>query len=337
MLLATLATAGCSLVELLAPGLAPPHEPVVAPPPSPPHGGASSVGSASALIACFSNAFYAYEGVAVVLPIASQLSQPAYVRYPRTLLTAVLLVGVAFVLVGGLGGAAYPHNDSASVTTYLARLYRGTPSGDVFFTLNLLVAVAVLGTFPLQLTPAAHVFEKWIPPQVGGPSSRAAQCMARLIAVSVCGALVYALPSFNLLLDLVGALTTTTIAALPCVIHLELLRRPDTLARVHKAAARRAEDAYAAPTSTSAATQPCASSTPPLTARGGLPVEGAAVAGDGAECDDGMKFLNEVSPPMARPLVVVDTAIVLLCVAVTIAGVEQAVRALISAAHERAA
>lgn len=283
MLLTTLATAGFSLIELLMPNLAPPHHMghtgsmnvTREVPPSPP------IGSAGALIACAANTFYAYEGVAVVLPIASQLSPSAYARYPATLLTAVLLVGLAFILVGGLGGAAFPHNDSASITSYLERLYHGSASGNLFFALNLLVAAAILCTFPLQLTPAAHIFVKWIPQQCGGPESRVAQHAARLLAVSLCGVLVYALPSFDLLLGLVGALTTTTIAALPCVIHLKLLLRPDTLKRIRE-----------------------------------------AEAGEGVA---GLPDIEEptVKLPMARSLIVVDAAIVLLCAAVAIAGVDQ--------------
>ena len=101
-------------------------------------------------------------------------------------------------------------------------------------------------------------------------------------------ALVYALPSLDLLLGLVGALTTTTIAALPCVIHLKLLLRPDTLARTRE-------------------------------------VEVGAEAG---EEGPGLPNLGELAPPMARTLVVVDAAIVLLCAAVAVAGVDQALRRL---------
>ena len=127
MLVAIASAVGFGLVELLTPTAAPHHHhgerhghlqpsvlggpvtpsppsllvarpplPPPLPPPPPPlpllHA-AFELGPTSALIACATNAFYGYEGVAIVLPIASQLSPIAYQRYPRTLLLAVSLVG----------------------------------------------------------------------------------------------------------------------------------------------------------------------------------------------------------------------------------------------------
>ena len=304
MLTAIVATATFASIELFAPSLAPAHHNAsgfagfaALPPPPPPSEGRSAaslrssgfeVGPIGALIACGANAFYGYEGVAVVLPIGSQLSPRAYDRYPCTLLVAVLVVGGFFLTVGGLGGAAYPLNDSASVTAYLAGLYLDTPAGGFFFAVNLLVAAGVLCTFPLQLTPAGHIFDKAIPAACGGPASRPAQRLARVLVVSLCAALVYVLPSLDDLISLVGALANTAIAALPCALHARLLVDPRLLAHVRAAELRRVAAAPPAPrdralpaVAAARAAQPlppasdAAAPAPPAVCGAGPPAEGA--------------------------------------------------------------
>ena len=47
---------------------------------------------------------------------------------------------------------------------------------------------------------------------------------------------------------------------------------------------------------------------------------------DGGASDVTAPLAEHVAPPMARILIPVDAAIILLCAAVTIAGVDQAVR-----------
>ena len=396
MLTAIIATVTFATIELLAPSLAPAHHnasdlvSLAAP-----SGGLSAasprslpfeVGPVSALIACGANAFYGYEGVAVVLPIASQLSPIAYTRYPCTLLVAVLVVGGFFLVVGGLGGAAYPANDSASVTAYLAALYLDTPAGTFFFAVNLIVAAGVLCTFPLQLTPAGHIFDKAIPRTCGGPTSRPAQRLARVLVVTLCAGLVYALPSLDDLISLVGALANTSIAALPCVLHAQLLARPQLLSRIRADVLRRAEigsrgrgDAHRRlPTPAVAAaraSQPppaaaAAAATPvppaavppadptmpqappqaaplpqwkgweprpyasaqwssqvaaqPTTSSGAIQPVAPAVDADAGEALPPVELDGADALPMARLLMLVDVAIMLLCAAVAVAGVEQA-------------
>ena len=163
-----------------------------------------------------------------VQPVVFQIANVAVLLGGQNALlcgAAVLLVGAFFLLVGGIAGAAFPHIHLASVTAYLSQFYGGTDTiaGGYFFVLNLVVAAAVLCTFPLQLTPAGHIFHQAIPRGCGGSRSLVARRLANVLVVSGCAGLVYALPSLQALVDLIGALTNTTIAAIPCAIHLRVL------------------------------------------------------------------------------------------------------------------
>ena len=49
--------------------------------------------------------------------------------------------------------------DAASSVAFLAQRYAGTAAGGYLSVCNVLVAAAVLATFPLQLTPVALILE----------------------------------------------------------------------------------------------------------------------------------------------------------------------------------
>ena len=353
MLTAILSTCAFALVELAAPGLVPRTNGTEGPSPPPPLllssgsdldtssflGGVVSVGSPTSLIACAANAFYAYEGVAVVLPIAHDLESTAYRAYAGTLLRAVSGIGACFLLVGGLAGAAYPQIDSASVTAYLSQLYSGAVGG-YFFAVNVFVAVGVLATFPLQLAPAGLILDQCLPASVGGPSSRVGRCLIRLLVVCFCALLVATLDSLDDLIDLVGAVANTSIAALPCLAHARLMLRSRHRTGDSAAWAERAgpllpprlhveeEEACGGAGRRSASSADTSDGRDRGAHEAAVGAAGAseqalqgASAGIDAQVDD-------TSPPSSW-LIIVDALIVCLCAAVAGAGVEQAVAKLV--------
>lgn len=104
----------------------------------------------------------------------------------------------------------------------------------------------VLATFPLQLYPAADLFHRAIPTRYGGRHGRVAQRIANVLVVGLCVALVCSLPSLGSLIDLIGALTNTSIAAVPCAIHMRLLTTPHLLPALRQHATRRHKEAQVA-------------------------------------------------------------------------------------------
>lgn len=219
MLVALITVCSFAVVELA--GLGPPasFEPL--------GGGGSDASLSLATVAGSTSAlFYAFEGVACVLPVGNSLAPPHVPRFGFLLLRALAVVVAAFAISATLTALAYPGIDEASSIAYLTRRYASTPHAAVVHAVvgvaNILVAAACAASFPLQLTPAALIIEGGC----GLRSSRA--CVAaRVAAASGCCALVLLVPNLSSLIDLVGSVATTGLAALPCLIHARLvLTRP---------------------------------------------------------------------------------------------------------------
>jgi hypothetical protein len=178
------------------------------------------------LAAAASACFYAFEGVAVVLPVGNDLAARHRPRYPQLLVGSLLAVGALFAASASLTALGFPEIgleiNAASSIAYLAQRYAGTAAGTYLSACNVLVAVAVVATFPLQLTPVAHILEAGC-----GITSARARVALRLGAASGCCIFVLCVPNLSSLIDLVGAVANTALASLPCLLHARLLlRRP---------------------------------------------------------------------------------------------------------------
>jgi len=87
----------------------------------------------------------------------------------------MIVVGTLFWLTGFTTSWGFPGIENGSITAYLSEQY---PDSTWFRIVNTLVTVAVLLTFPLQLTPALEVLEGWchpsvdslLPPQISRPA-----------------------------------------------------------------------------------------------------------------------------------------------------------------------
>lgn len=213
MLVALTTVSTFAVIELA--GLGPAAGPPLDPPPDESLTVATVAGSTSAL-------FYAFEGVACVLPVGNSLALPHVPRFGFLLLRALGVVVAAFAVSATLTALAYPDIDEASSIAYLTRRYASTPHAAVVRAAvgvaNMLVAAACAASFPLQLTPAALVIEGGC-----GLHSRRACVAARVAAASGCCALVLLVPNLSSLIDLVGSVATTGLAALPCLIHAKLV------------------------------------------------------------------------------------------------------------------
>eukprot|EP00301_Raphidiophrys_heterophryoidea_P006676 c12671_g1_i2.p1 GENE.c12671_g1_i2~~c12671_g1_i2.p1 ORF type:complete len:336 (+),score=66.57 c12671_g1_i2:118-1125(+) len=97
---------------------------------------------------------YSFEGVALVLPIESEMAIPKL--FPATLLLSMSVVGVVFFVTGtycyvALAGDVSSGSLSASLGGYV-------PEATIF-VVNILLCIAVLTSYPLQLVPAMTLVE----------------------------------------------------------------------------------------------------------------------------------------------------------------------------------
>jgi len=122
-----------------------------------------------------SSMFYAYEGIAIVLPVENSFcrgrehSLERYQEFRCVLLKALVTLSSFMLGVGASCGVAFPNIESGSITAYLST-ERPNPW---FKIINALTLLAVLMTFPLQLYPVTEVLNEWF-----GPGCRPRCCIS---------------------------------------------------------------------------------------------------------------------------------------------------------------
>jgi proton-coupled amino acid transporter len=116
-----------------------------------------------AIITFTTDLFFAFEGMGLVLPVENEYSiggsgVGGSGRFSSILFASMSLLALLFVTVGTTAAAGFPQVHSGSVTAFLEKSF---PHTRWYSIVNLLVMAAVALTFPLQLTPAMQVVEKW--------------------------------------------------------------------------------------------------------------------------------------------------------------------------------
>jgi hypothetical protein len=153
-----------------------------------------------------------------MIPVGNAMAPDQVHRYPCLLKGALTAVVCIFAMVAAATALAFPDISSASITADMAARFGGTPFSALFETANLVVSAAVVATFPLQLTPVRLIIESSFHLESIG-----ARLVSRVITVSGCFAVVLAITNLAILIDIVGAVANTVLAALPCAIHAQLL------------------------------------------------------------------------------------------------------------------
>jgi amino acid permease len=243
----------------------------------PPKAGSSSFEDMATFVSAM---FFAFEGIGLVMPIENSFTagytdpndvRRANKRFRKWLIFSMSIVASLFVFIGVTASIGFPDIESGSVTDYLVMRF-GNPWYQV---VNGFVIVAVLFTFPLQLTPAVEVLDEWFGPgcsplccspssqgeliQLGEvesegrapeevttlnegetfnafPDSIAAASSASLLRkyewvlrrwlmVLGCAAVVNVVSDLAALISLFGAFGQTGLAAMPCLMHLNLQRK----------------------------------------------------------------------------------------------------------------
>jgi len=194
----------------------------------------------------FGAILYAFEGITLVLPVEAQMARPERCR--GALLAAMGTVATIFFLVAMLSYLAFGVIESGSVTVELEK--RG--GGNVVIVINVLLVLATVLAYPLQLVPISEVLEDYLDarPRHYQPLAQAEGTVAddgaannaterRLFRVGItiiCGALAIVFANnLGLAMAVVGSLAGAGLGlVMPCVMNLTRLangpkRRPLTL------------------------------------------------------------------------------------------------------------
>lgn len=190
---------------------------------SPPANPLKMHGSFEGFLAVISSGFYAFEGISLILPIGNALRPESKHRLRTTTFGGLSFVALMYYLVAGLGGVAFPDLTSGSITLYLRSRYEEGSAQDKYFEiLNILVALAILATFPLQLTPAVQILDMKL-----RLSKHRSKVACRVASILGCTLLVLCVPDVSKLVDLLGAIASSTLAAMPFLFHARLTLYPD--------------------------------------------------------------------------------------------------------------
>lgn len=189
--------------------------------------------------------FFAFEGLALVLPIEKSFSMgyqkkeeeyAATKRFGFLTLYSMSFVGALFFVTGLINSIAFPDVSSGSITAYLRETF---PNNIWYSIVNIFETVAVFLTFPLQMTPPSDIVDDMIDGgccrskrrisiSSGGKSSTSCWgkynwIARRYILVLLCAVanMIFG-NNLSLLISFFGAAGQTNLALIPCAIYLKL-------------------------------------------------------------------------------------------------------------------
>lgn len=98
---------------------------------------------------------YAFEGIGIILPIEGSMRHPE--KFTPILAVSMILVTFIYIAFGEVVIMAFGSVDDAGITKYLVTV--GSVPANLAAVISVLVSVAVLLSYPLQLYPALQVLE----------------------------------------------------------------------------------------------------------------------------------------------------------------------------------
>merc|ERR1711865_172554 len=181
--------------------------------------------------------FFAFEGMALVLPIEKAYSMgyktkaeenKASKRFGFLALYAMAFVGGFFYVTGMANSIAFPDVDNGSITAYLRVTF---PDNIWYSIVNIFETVAVFLTFSLQMTPPNEIIDDLIaggcgcckPPSATSLWGKYNWIATRYFLVLCCYAanMIFG-NDLSLLISFFGAAGQTNLAMIPCIIYLKL-------------------------------------------------------------------------------------------------------------------
>ncbi|VDM56791.1 unnamed protein product [Angiostrongylus costaricensis] len=174
-----------------------------------------AVGNWSTLPLFFGTVMFAFEGVAVVLPIESQMDEPLhFVTNNGVLNTSCLLVLIVYMTVGFFGYLRFGSDVKDTLTLNL-------PQTNFYQTIKLMFVACILVSYPLQFYVPMERVEKWIKRKVAVQRQENLIYGIRLLGVLCTCVVAELIPHLALFISLVGSVAGTSLTLVfPPIIEL---------------------------------------------------------------------------------------------------------------------
>lgn len=164
-----------------------------------------AVGSWESLPLFFGTVMFAFEGVAVVLPIENQMDEPIHFITPNGVLnTSCLLVLFLYMTVGFFGFLRYGDDIKDTLTLNL-------PATSFFQAIKLMFVSCILVSYPLQFYVPMERVEKWISRKVVESRQETMIYAVRIGGVIFTCLMAQLIPHLALIISLVGSVAGTSL------------------------------------------------------------------------------------------------------------------------------
>ncbi|KAK6745295.1 hypothetical protein RB195_011802 [Necator americanus] len=164
-----------------------------------------AVGNWSTLPLFFGTVMFAFEGVAVVLPIENQMDEPLhFITYNGVLNTSCLLVLILYMIVGFFGYLRFGDGVMDTLTLNL-------PQTNFYQTIKLMFVACILVSYPLQFYVPMERVEKWIKRKVAVERQEKLIYGVRMGGVIFTCFMAELIPHLALFISLVGSVAGTSL------------------------------------------------------------------------------------------------------------------------------
>ncbi|PAV90413.1 hypothetical protein WR25_17050 isoform E [Diploscapter pachys] len=158
-----------------------------------------AVGELRNLPLFFGTVMFAFEGVAVVLPIENQMSDPIhFITRSGVLNTSCFLVLIAYMTVGFFGYLRFGNDVLDTITLNL-------PQTNFYQTIKLMFVACIMVSYPLQFYVPMERAEKWIHRKVAPEKQEKLIYTVRMVTVLLTCMLAELIPHLALFISLVGS------------------------------------------------------------------------------------------------------------------------------------
>lgn len=172
-----------------------------------------AVGNLSELPLFFGTVMFAFEGVAVIMPIENRMERPYFfIKWNGVLNSSCLVVLAIFAVTGFYGYLAVGDAVADTVTLNL-------PDEPFYQGIKVLFVLCIMVSYPLQLYVPMERVEKWITRKIPVERQIAFIYMARYGMVLLTCAFAELIPHLALFISLIGAFSGASMALLfpPCI------------------------------------------------------------------------------------------------------------------------
>lgn len=174
----------------------------------------------------FGTMMFAFEGIAVVLPVYSRMKRPEHMGGTfGAINVSYLLLLFLYMIVGVLGYLKFGDYAQGSITLNL-------PKEPIYDCVRAIFAVSLFLSYPLQFYVIQEITWSWIRSKFIADDTKPAtqneyssfEYLNRTILVIITFILAMIVPKLNLMMDFVGSISGTSLSiTLPAIIHMTAL------------------------------------------------------------------------------------------------------------------